>query len=83
MNVGLIISALVFIIVLIIVFVDVVTDKSDNTMDYLASDSIGVENNESYRSDKFEKITDYKELLDTGAITEEEFDRKKKEILEL
>lgn len=30
-----------------------------------------------------EKMNQYKELLDSGIITQEEFDRKKKELLDL
>lgn len=33
--------------------------------------------------DKFEEVRKYKELLDQGIITEEEFERKKKELLGL
>ena len=33
--------------------------------------------------DKFEEVRKYKELLDQGIITQEEFDRKKKELLGL
>jgi hypothetical protein len=33
--------------------------------------------------DKFEDIKKYKELLDSGIITEEEFNKKKTELLEL
>ena len=32
--------------------------------------------------DKFEEIKNFKELLDNGIITQEEFDKKKKELLE-
>lgn len=33
------------------------------------------------KPDKFEEIKKYKELLDSGAITQEEYDAKKKELL--
>lgn len=33
--------------------------------------------------DKFEQVRKWKELLDDGIITEEEFERKKKELLDL
>lgn len=35
------------------------------------------------RTDPFEEIKKYKDLLDTGIITQEEFDKKKKELLNL
>ena len=33
------------------------------------------------KNDKFEEIKKYKELLDSGIITQEEFEQKKKELL--
>jgi hypothetical protein len=33
--------------------------------------------------DKFDEVKNYKDLLDQGIITQEEFDAKKKELLEL
>jgi len=38
---------------------------------------------EIQKNDSFEKLKKYKELLDSGIITQEEFDTKKKEILGL
>ena len=35
------------------------------------------------KQDKFTEVMKYKELLDEGIITEEEFERKKKELLDL
>lgn len=35
----------------------------------------------NHRTDKFEEIRKYKELLDEGIITQEEFEAKKKELL--
>ncbi len=35
------------------------------------------------KQDKFAEVMKYKELLDEGIITEEEFERKKKELLDL
>lgn len=42
-----------------------------------------VEKNVIDESDSFEKIRKYKQLLDEGIITEEEFQKKKKELLDL
>ncbi len=35
------------------------------------------------QSDNFEKIKKFKELFDSGIITEEEFERKKRQLLDL
>jgi len=36
-----------------------------------------------YKSDRIEELTKLKDLLDGGAITQEEFDAKKKQLLDL
>lgn len=50
-----------------------------------AQDYIHTQNPVPYQNenDKVEKLREYKELLDSCAITQEEFERKKKELLEL
>ena len=40
------------------------------------------ETNNSIGVDKFDEISKYKELLDEGIISQEEFDKKKKELLD-
>ena len=43
----------------------------------------GQKNNSAQKSDPIEDIKKFKELLDIGVITQEEFDKKKKELLNL
>lgn len=43
----------------------------------------GQKNNSAQKSDSIEDIKKFKELLDIGVITQEEFDKKKKELLNL
>lgn len=44
---------------------------------------LGQKNNSAQKSDPIEDIKKFKELLDIGVITQEEFDKKKKELLNL
>ena len=79
MNIGLIICALLFVVCLIVVMVDIATHKSDNNY---TDDFYSAELNTENTSEK-ESIYEFKELLDMGAITQEEFERKKKELLDI
>ena len=54
--------------------------KPQNTYDQYKS-TVTYENGAN--SDKFAEVKKYKELMDAGIITEEEFDKKKSEILGL
>ena len=46
-------------------------------------EKFGQKNNSAQKSDPIEDIKKFKELLDIGVITQEEFDKKKKELLNL
>lgn len=46
-------------------------------------EKFGQKNNSAQKSDPIEDIKKFKELLDIGAITQEEFDKKKKELLNI
>lgn len=48
-----------------------------------SDDEETIEETETDNGDVFEKIKKYKDLLDQGILTQDEFDKKKKEILEL
>ena len=63
-------------IVLFLIYVFKTIEKSKSTHLPIKSD-IGIKNNNVV------EILQYKELLDNGTITQEEFDKKKKELLDL
>lgn len=58
------------------------TADRDNLLLKIKNPKFGVNDDESQKpADKFEEIRKYKELLDEGIITQEEFDKKKEELL--
>ncbi len=81
MNLGLFICASLFIICLIIVAVDIAIHKTEpENIDYL---NYANYNNGSSSDAENDTIYEFKELLDMGAITQEEFESKKKELLDI
>ena len=58
------------------------TTDRDNILLKVKNPKYGIDDDEPQKpTDKFEEIRKYKELLDEGIITQEEFDKKKEELL--
>lgn len=86
MVVGLIILVAVSILLVVISVKD--ENTNNNSDEFAAVDSFIIKDKDSKGSINCQKksiddIYKYKELLDMGAITQEEFDQKKKELLDL
>lgn len=58
--------------------------KSDNeTKKQAATEDVKAKEKNQQELDNIKKVKEYKELLDSGVISEEEFEKKKKELLDL